>query len=207
MDGKTGPTGRDGLTSVSPFSFLSDPFAATIATNSLTLYSADILNPGAVNVTGQAFAGIKTFIDGIRLDNLNPMSSGFYNNPTFFEARQSILGDLPILDYSGGAALQQGSWGLQKVGRYVMAGFADSGAVVLSAPGVNITSPAGSVPAPFVPIAVPRTCPCIVLNNGIKVGGFVTVNINGSLLWATTAAGAGFTGVAGILDCNILYNN
>lgn len=62
--GITGSTGQPGITSVGPFSLTSTANGATITSQVLTLYSADTVNPGGVNVTGQSFSGVKNFLSG-----------------------------------------------------------------------------------------------------------------------------------------------
>lgn len=80
--GATGNTGQPGITSVGPVSATSDPNAATITSQVLTLYSADSTNAGLMNVTGQSFSGIKTFLQGIILQT--PVSAGVDNVLTKF---------------------------------------------------------------------------------------------------------------------------
>ena len=69
--GATGNTGQPGITSVGPFSATSNANGATIASQVLTLYSADQTNPGGVNVTGQSFSGVKNFLSGASFHPVN----------------------------------------------------------------------------------------------------------------------------------------
>ena len=108
--GATGNTGQPGITSVGPFSSASNANGATIASQVLTLYSADVTNPGGVNVTGQSFSGAKNFRNGASFN---------FNSPT--PSVSKILTYYDRKDYAGtfgGALAGPASFAFQRVGSF-----------------------------------------------------------------------------------------
>ena len=101
--GSTGSTGSPGLTTIGPFNIGSTANGATIASQTLTLYSADTTNPGGVNTASQSYAGVKTFTDGLAV---TPVVSAGVSN--LFSA-YSIVAFANTVSYSGAITIPSGT--------------------------------------------------------------------------------------------------
>ena len=200
--GSTGNTGQPGITSVGPFSSASDANGATIASQVLTLYSADLTNPGGVNVTGQSFTGVKTFVNGITVQT--PVTPGMDNILTRF--------------CRGG--VNPGTWsgGFSAVSPHVAVTLVDFIATIMT--GTPFAASGSNSIATLSPAFEPELWPSTpnrggiipVLDSGVyKIGyfkvsttGIVTVGIGlnsaGNLIPFTGGVGA-----TGIPDCAVSY--
>lgn len=72
--GIQGPTGGSQSLVVGSFNSGSTANGAVITGNSISLYSASINNPGAINTGQQSFAGVKIFTNGINPSGGNPVA-------------------------------------------------------------------------------------------------------------------------------------
>lgn len=206
--GFTGPTGSVG--SVLPIGNVSNANGATLTGNTLTLQSANALFGGVISTLQQDIAGIKNFIDGIWISNFSsPLMSSFYNTPSYFIQDQTINGTLPALvvqNTGTGGTSTNVVWQLQKWGRHVIVSIGNTIIVTIGSGNTTLSSPAGSIPIEYRPLAVPRRSMILITNNGTEQIGFVTINVDGSLVFTTALNGDGFTNTGQVLDSSFTYS-
>lgn len=180
---------------------------ASLAGQVLTLQPANASNPGGVTTSAQDFAGVKTFNTGVKVQNMSVAMVPIYNTPTYFEQNDSQYGTVAPLQITGngGVNIYPTTWGIQKIGRFVMVNVNTSPDVLLNANGDPIIAPAGSIPVNFRPL-VNRQATVIVLDSNVGLGGYVNINPNGSLDWRTTQSGSGFTAPCAIRECSFMYS-
>jgi hypothetical protein len=182
--------------------------AGTITGSVLNLQPASASFPGVVNAVAQTFAGVKTFNDGVILNNLQPLMSSNYNTPTYFEQAQVTNGLLSAMILTCGANSGQiPAWHVEKVGRLCFLCLGTSTVLTVAAGPTVITAAAGTLPATFRPISVVRKSICFVTNGATTQQGYVTIPLDGSLSFAIDINGTGFTGTGQIQDCVVVYTN
>ncbi len=182
------------------------------ANQALQLQPATGTFPGGVSTTEQFFSGIKCFNNGVRMFNLEPLMSPFYNGSgtgSYFMQDQVLNGTLsPMVVNGGGAPGSVPAWHVQKYGRMVSIGLGTSTVVAMSVPGALITVPAGTIPVWARPLSVPRRATCLGTSSGADQVCYVQINVDGSMSFATTAGGVvGFTDPANLEDSVITYTN
>ncbi len=203
--GATGNTGQPGLVSVGPFSTGTNPNAASISSQVLTLYSADPTNPGAVNTTGQTFSGTKTFNDGIIVQPSVTVGVGNIFN-----------------EYCGKTYSMQAWTGAFSVSQNLAVLRFDKTAMI--APGYTVSTLGGPggigtfsqiLPVEFRPGTAGRGGQCPVIDNGTVKTGYFLVSTAGVITVGAGVDGSspptlvGFTaggGNTGILDCVMTYS-
>jgi hypothetical protein len=200
--GSTGSTGQPGLTSVGPFSQTSTANAATISSQTLTLYSANATNPGCVNTTGQSFSGVKTFNDGIIVQP--SVSVGINNVLTLY-----CQGGLAPATWSGGFSVVVANLATILLDRVVTFMPGDS----LASSGSNaIATLSPALQPEFWPSTVGRGGGICVMDNGVYKTGYFFVSTSGVVTVGIGRDSSGnllpFTGGAGqtgIVDCAVMY--
>ncbi len=206
--GATGPTGLVG--SLLPIGNVSNANGATLTSNTLTLQAANESFGGVLNTLQQNIAGIKNFINGIWLSNFSsPAMSPYYNTPTYFIQDQSIDGTLPTLivqNTGTGGTSTNVAWQLQKWGRYVIVAIGNTILITIGSGNTTLSSPAGSIPINYRPLAVSRRAMLFITNNGIAQIGFVTINVDGSMVINTSLNADGFTNTGQLLDSTFAYS-
>ena len=204
QQGQTGPTGADGLTSVTAFSLLTNANAASIAAQSLTLYSADLTNPGGINTTAQSFSGLKRFYNGVTVES--PINLALDYTFANYSSKNYIS-----VNWTGALTISA-NFAIQRVGLAIMI-----------FPGNILGFPAVSTVLTMSPALEPEHWPgtsdrggvISVRNNGNYITGYFNVSMAGIVTVGLGDNGAGlipFSGggnagnLSGIVDCVGVYS-